>query len=76
MQPLLLALWYDAKGDWEMSHNITQEIDTGEAAQIHAYLHRKEGDIWNADYWYQRAGTTRPSYSLEEEWKVLVENHL
>lgn len=74
--PLLLALWYDGKGDWEMSHNIAQDIETNDGAQIHAYLHRKEGDNWNADYWYRRAGTDRPSLSLEEEWESLVEKHL
>src|SRR5215211_3515883 len=65
----LRALWYDAKGDWEQSHKIIQDIETQEAAHIHAYLHRKEGDIWNADYWYARAGQTRPNFSLDEEWK-------
>ncbi len=70
--PLLLALWYDAKDDWKKSHEIVQDIDTGEAALIHAYLHRKEGDEWNADYWYNRAGTTRTNHSIEEEWDLLV----
>ena len=75
MEPLLLALWYDAKGDWESSHNIVQDIDTAEAAHLHAYLHRKEGDSWNADYWYRKAGVKRPSTSLEEEWDSLVKQH-
>ncbi|MHA8080228.1 hypothetical protein VR610_03630 [Aquirufa regiilacus] len=43
-----------------------------DSAWVHAYLHRKEGDIWNADYWYARAKKTRPAYSLEEEWANLV----
>lgn len=68
----LFALWYDAKGDWEQSHNIIQDIETKEAAHIHSYLHRKEGDIWNADYWYARAGKKRPSVSLDEELENLV----
>ena len=68
----LKALWYDAKGSWEQSHNIIQDIDDADAAWIHAYLHRKEGDIGNADYWYRRAGKKRPAVSLEEEWKVIV----
>lgn len=72
LNPLLLALWYDALGDWESSHNIAQEIDTPEGALIHAYLHRKEGDIWNADYWYRNAGAKRPAISLEEEWDKLL----
>jgi hypothetical protein len=51
----LQALWYDAKGDWGKSHELISEISTPDAALIHAYLHRKEGDQWNADYWYRRA---------------------
>ena len=70
--PLLVALWLDAKGDWEGSHSIVQDINTQDAAWIHAYLHRKEGDIWNADYWYSRAGKKRPQLTLEEEWNDLV----
>lgn len=72
LSPLLLSLWYDAKGDWESSHNVAQVIDTKEGAMIHAYLHRKEGDLWNADYWYRNAGRIRPEGSLEEEWDSLV----
>ena len=72
MAPLLLALWHDAKGNWEQSHDIVSEIETKDASMIHAYLHRKEGDIWNADYWYRRAGTKRPDISLEDEWEYLV----
>lgn len=68
----LKALWYDAKGDWERSHSIIQDIEDKNASWIHAYLHRKEGDIGNADYWYARAGKKRPLYSLENEWEELV----
>jgi hypothetical protein len=68
----LRALLYDAKGDWEKSHKIIQDIETKEGAHIHAYLHRKEGDDWNADYWYAKAGKKRPSISLDQELKELV----
>ena len=68
----LKALWHDAKGDWQLSHNIIQDIKDAQAAWIHAYLHRKEGDIWNADYWYNRAGKKRPSVSLQQEWENIV----
>ena len=68
----LNSLWYDAKGDWNQSHNIIQDIEDKSAAWIHAYLHRKEGDTWNADYWYNRAGKKRPMVSLEEEWEDIV----
>jgi len=69
----LEALWYDGKGDWEKSHQIAQDIDTKQASWVHAYLHRKEGDLSNADYWYNRAGRKRPSVSLEKEWEQLCE---
>jgi len=69
---LLLALWHDGKGDWEKAHQIAQDIESREGARVHAYLHRKEGDLWNADYWYRSAGRTRPTLSLEQEWESLV----
>ena len=71
--PLLLALWHEGRGDWEASHNIAQDIHSKEGSWVHAYLHRKEGDIWNADYWYNRAGRKRPPYGLEQEWREMVE---
>jgi hypothetical protein len=72
----LKALWYDAKGDWEKAHDLISEKETKSFCLIHAYLHRKEGDIWNADYWYRRAGEKRKDWSLEEEWEDLVKNLL
>ena len=68
----LQSLWYDAKGDWNRSHEIIQNIEDKTAAWIHAYLHRKEGDIGNADYWYRRAGKDRPTSTLQDEWKNIV----
>jgi len=68
----LKALWYDAKDDWEMSHHIAQDIPDKNGSWIHAYLHRKEGDRFNAGYWYNKAGKTFPSFSLEEEWNQLA----
>ena len=67
-----LSLWYDAKGDWDNAHKLIQDVDDNNAAWIHAYLHRKEEDIGNADYWYRRAGKKRPSVSLEKEWEEIV----
>lgn len=69
----LLALWYDAKGDWDKAHETIQDITTNDASWIHAYLHRKEGDQFNADYWYRKAGRKRPDSSLQQEWEQLVE---
>lgn len=68
----LLALWYDAKGDWNAAHEAAQSDATAAGAWVHAYLHRKEGDISNAGYWYRRAGKTPASGSLEEEWEQIV----
>ena len=72
MPEYLKALWYDAKGDWEKAHTIIQDIEDKTAAWIHAYLHRKESDISNADYWYNRAGRKRPSLIVQEEWESIV----
>jgi hypothetical protein len=73
LSTVLKSLWYDAKGDWKRAHDFVDQLPGSDAAWVHAYLHRKEGDIWNADYWYARAKKTRPSYSLEEEWANLVD---
>jgi hypothetical protein len=74
---ILQALWHDAKGDWESAHDIAQSQEGVQSYdRIHAYLHRKEGDNWNANYWYRRAKTTMPNLSLEAEWSVLVNEEL
>jgi hypothetical protein len=70
--PLLRALWYDARGDWDQAHRIAQDIDDKDGAWVHAYLHRKEGDLGNAAYWYGRAGRPVVSDSLEAEWKRIA----
>jgi hypothetical protein len=66
------ALWFDAKGNWKKAHTLIQDIEDDTASWIHAYLHRKEGDIGNADYWYRRAGRKRPAITLQEEWEDIV----
>jgi hypothetical protein len=55
----LAALWWDAKGDWARAHALVDELETPEGMAVHAYLHRKEGEAWNADYWYERAAFTQ-----------------
>lgn len=74
--PELLALWYDAKEDWKSAHDQVDQLAGKNAARVHAYLHRKEGDGWNADYWYSKAGEKRPAISLKEEWEELVRRFL
>ncbi len=68
----LLALWYDARGDWDQAHRMVDSVEDDTAYWVHAYLHRKEGDIGNADYWYSKAHKKRPSANLPEEWEILV----
>lgn len=69
----LLALWHDGKGDWRQAHDQVDQLPGKNPARIHAYLHRKEGDLWNADYWYSKAGEKRPNQTLDEEWESLVQ---
>ncbi|ALL08838.1 hypothetical protein AQ505_15990 [Pedobacter sp. PACM 27299] len=71
----LKALWYDGTGDWKTAHDLIDQLTDPRFAHIHAYLHRKEGDIWNADYWYKRAGKKRPEVSLEQEWEMLLKEY-
>lgn len=72
----VLALWHDGRGDWDQAHKIVQSISSTDSDWIHAYLHRKEGDLNNADYWYRRVGKARPSQSLEAEWSSIAETLL
>ena len=67
----LQALWCDAHGDWDRAHELSNDAGA-EGDWVHAYLHRKEGDISNADYWYRRVGRERPEVSLEEEWETIT----
>jgi hypothetical protein len=69
----LKALWLDAKGDWDGAHDALQgQPDQGGPAWVHAYLHRVEGDLANARYWYNRAGKPASTRSLAEEWEEIA----
>ena len=72
LEPPLAALWWAAKGAWDQAHKIVQDEDTPEAAWVHAYLHRVEGDLGNAGYWYRRAGKPVASGPLESEWEQMA----
>lgn len=72
LPPLLAALWCDAKGDWNRAHEIAQDQNTPDAAWVHAYLHRKEGDAGNAGYWYREAGHPHSTLPLDKEWEQIV----
>ena len=70
---LLRALKLENDGDWDQAHTIAQSILSVNGSRVHAYLHRREGDISNAAYWYTRAGTTAPNFGLDEEWQLLFD---
>lgn len=69
----VVALWWDAKGDWNKAHECAQAQDDKVGAWVHAYLHRKEGDPQNAGYWYRRAGKSPATVSLDQEWAAIAE---
>jgi TolA-binding protein len=66
------ALWHAGKGEWEKAHDLIQDGNDQASARIHAFLHRQEGDIANARYWYSKAATSMPDASLDKEWEDLV----
>jgi hypothetical protein len=68
----LSALWWAAKGHWDRAHEIVQDDSGREAAWVHAYLHRVEGDLGNAAYWYRQARRPVASQTVETEWDVIV----
>ena len=72
----LRALYHDARGDWKAAHDLVDHAGGEDAAWIHAYLHRVEGDQWNANYWYRRADKKASTMSLQEEWEELAEYFL
>lgn len=72
----LAALWYDHRGDWDAAHNLAQAAGGKEGAWVHAYLHRKEGDEGNAEYWYRLASRPVSTDSLTNEWELIARNLL
>jgi hypothetical protein len=70
--PPLIALWWAAKGAWDQAHKIVQDEGSADAAWVHAYLHRVEGDLGNAGYWYRQAGKPVASGPLESEWEQMA----
>jgi hypothetical protein len=68
----LAGLWWDAKGHWDRAHESAQKDEGVAGSWVHAYLHRKEGDISNAGYWYRRAGKPVCKSSLDQEWSEIT----
>jgi hypothetical protein len=72
LTPPLAALWWAAKGEWDAAHKIVQDESDANSAWVHAYLHRVEGDLSNAGYWYRQAGQPVAKDSLESEWERIA----
>ena len=72
ISPLIQAMWHDLHDDWQASHTIAQDIITPDGSWVHAYLHRKEGDRSNAQYWYNKSGRNMCTLSLEKEWEEIM----
>lgn len=68
----LAGLWWDGKGDWTRAHEAAQQDEGPTGSWVHAYLHRKEGDLSNAGYWYRRAAQPVARGSLADEWEQIV----
>ena len=76
LSPPLQTLWWEAKGDWKRAHAVAQSDTSRDGSIVHAYLHRVEGDLSNAGYWYGRAGRAPFVGSLVEEWTALASEFL
>ncbi|MGF6433921.1 hypothetical protein [Bradyrhizobium elkanii] len=72
LSPPLAALWWAKKGDWDQAHRIVQDEGDANSAWVHAHLHRVEGDLGNAGYWYRQAGQPVAKDTLEAEWERIV----
>jgi len=65
-------LWWDAQGNWAKAHESAQQDESPDGAWVHAYLHRKEGDHSNAEYWYRRAGRKAAQETFDQEWNAIA----
>jgi hypothetical protein len=70
--PALAALWWAAKDDWDQAHKLVMDEPGQDCAWVHAYLHRVEGDLGNAGYWYRQAGKPAAASSLDAEWAAIA----
>ncbi len=69
----LQALWWAGKGDWNRAHACAQQQEGDPGCDwVHAHLHRQEGDLGNARYWYRRATRPVPAISLQDEWAAIA----
>jgi hypothetical protein len=68
----LVALWWAGKNDWDKAHKLVMSEDGADCAWVHAYLHRLEGDLDNARYWYRQAHRPAAAGELPDEWAAIV----
>ena len=68
----LTALWWAGKDDWDKAHKIVMAEDDANCAWVHAHLHRIEGDLDNAGYWYRRARRKPATVTLPTEWAAIA----
>ena len=72
LSPALTALWWAGKDDWNKAHRIVMDEEDTDCAWVHAYLHRVEGDLGNAGYWYRQAGRKPATGALAAEWAAVA----
>lgn len=72
LDAVLAGLWHGLKDEWDLAHGLVQDAESAEAAWVHAWLHRIEGDDWNAGYWYRRAGREPASGDTQEEGRAIA----
>ncbi len=72
LAPALAALWWAGKGEWDKAHALVQDDEGRDAAWVHAHLHRVEGDLPNAAYWYRRAARPLETGPLDAEWDAIA----
>ena len=72
LAPPLVALWWAQKSDWDKAHKIVMDESGRDAAWVHAYLHRLEGDADNAGYWYRQARRPVATGAHDTEWAAIA----
>lgn len=72
LSPALAALWWAAKDDWQRAHQLVMSASGADCAWVHAYLHRQEGDLDNARYWYRQAGKEPAQGEAAAEWAAIA----
>ncbi|MEL7163569.1 MAG: hypothetical protein AAFN92_22620 [Bacteroidota bacterium] len=72
----IVALWWLKNRNWQRAHDLIDPEQGADAAWVHALLHRMEGDEWNANYWYNKAGRSRPDNTIGQELEELLDYFL